>query len=282
MERIKSLNRYQKIVLLLLTAMLVVFTVIYFVVSSRVGFAYKGAILRPQDDGGSTIYSGRISGETASFTVTQDKTVTFHYGDKMYGPYTAREDPSAVPKDDSEMAKHMTGVEIREGDNLFFRGGVLATGGSNREMMLFDEDGGFASVDVLVSSGNGVMYDSEGNVVDQMAPSATTILRLMDDPELTSKGSLFVDDRFRQRSLSDIVHGSGLRNVGNRIPKLGRQKTNAPCVTEHHLDELTEIVAVHSVLAIQVFIHFCDRDQLKTNVFHNQNLHDMKSLCRPP
>jgi len=188
MERIKSLNRYQKIVLLLLTAMLVVFTVIYFVVSSRVGFAYKGAILRPQDDGGSTIYSGRISGETASFTVTQDKTVTFHYGDKMYGPYTAREDPSAVPKDDSEMAKHMTGVEIREGDNLFFRGGVLATGGSNREMMLFDEDGGFASVDVLVSSGNGVMYDSEGNVVDQMAPSATTILRLMDDPELTSKG----------------------------------------------------------------------------------------------
>ena len=32
------------------------------------------------------------------------------------------------------------------------------------------------------------MYDAEGNVIDQMAPSASTILRLMDDPELTSKG----------------------------------------------------------------------------------------------
>ena len=188
MERIKNLNSYQKIVLLLLFAMLVVFTVAYYVVSSRVGFAYKGAILRPQDDGASTVYSGRISGETVSFLVTQDKTVTCYYGDKMYGPYTAREDPSAVPKDNAEMAKHMTGVEIREGETVFFRGGVLAAGGSKREMMLFDEDGGLASVDVMVTSSNGVMYDSEGNVVDQMAPSAATILRLMDNPELTSKG----------------------------------------------------------------------------------------------
>lgn len=186
-ERIKNLNRYQKVILLLLLAMLVVFTAAYFIVSSRVGFAYKGAILRPQDEGTSTVYSGRISGESASFTVTQNKTVTFRYGDKTYGPYTAREDPAAVPQD-SEMAKHMTGVEIREGDAIFFRGGVLETGGSSRELMLFDEDGGFASIDVMVSSGNGIMYDGEGNVIDQMAPSATTILRLMDDPELTSKG----------------------------------------------------------------------------------------------
>ena len=32
------------------------------------------------------------------------------------------------------------------------------------------------------------MYDAEGKVIDQMAPSASTILRLMDDPELTNKG----------------------------------------------------------------------------------------------
>ena len=187
MERIRNLDRYQKIVLLLLSAMLAVFTVAYVAVSSRVGFASKGAILTPVEDGGSAVYSGRISGETASFTVAQDKTVTFRYGDKLYGPYTACEDPTAVPKD-SEMSEYMTGVEIRKGDAVFFRGGVLTTGGSNREMMLFDEDGGFASVGVMVTAGDGVMYDSEGNVVDQMAPSAVTILRLMDNPELTSKG----------------------------------------------------------------------------------------------
>ena len=52
----------------------------------------------------------------------------------------------------------------------------------------FPEDGGFSGVDVTFTSGDGAVYDSEGNAVDQMAPSAVTILRLMDTPELTSKG----------------------------------------------------------------------------------------------
>jgi len=186
MERIKNLNRYQQIVLVLLAVMLVGFTIAYFLVSSRVGFAYRGAILQQQEENGNIVYAGRISGEDSSFTVTSDKVVTFRYGEKVYGPYTAYEDPSAIPHE-SEMAEFMSGVEIRQGEEVFFRGGVLETGGSNREMMLFEEDGSFASGGVVVTS-SGIMYDGDGNVIDQMAPSATTILRLMDDPKLTSKG----------------------------------------------------------------------------------------------
>ena len=80
MERIKNLDRYQRIVLLLLSAMLVLFTVIYSVVSSRVGFAYQDAILPPHQEDGNTVYVGRVDGKSARFVVTQDKTVTFHYG----------------------------------------------------------------------------------------------------------------------------------------------------------------------------------------------------------
>ena len=144
-------------------------------------------ILRPSVEGGNTVYAGRIHGDDACFTVTQDKTVSFRYGDKIYGPYTAKEDPSAIPKD-SEMAKFMTGVEIRQGDEIFFRGGVLTAGRENSDLMLFDEDGSFSGISISVSTGDGVMYDAEGNVIDQMAPSASTILHLMDDPELTNKG----------------------------------------------------------------------------------------------
>ena len=187
MNRIKNLDRYPKTIILVLLAMLIVFTAAYAIISSRVGFRYRDVILRPTVEGGNTVYAGRIHGEDASFIVTPDNAVSFQYGNKTYGPYTAKKDPDAVPKD-SEMAKLMTGVEIREGDKVFFRGGVLTTGGSNKEMMLFEEDGSFASVNIRVTSSSGIMYDSEGNVVDQMAPSATTILRLMDDPELTSKG----------------------------------------------------------------------------------------------
>ena len=187
MERIKNLDRYPKIILLILSAMLIVFTVVYFIVSSRVGFRYQDVILRPTVEDGNTVYAGRIRGEHLRVIVTPDKSVSFQYEEKTYGPYTAKEDPAAIPKD-TEMAKLMTGVEIREGDTVFFRGGVLTAGGSNKELLLFDEDGSFSGLSISVSTGDGFMYDAEGNVIDQRVPSASTILHLMDGPELTSKG----------------------------------------------------------------------------------------------
>lgn len=187
MERIRNLDRYPKVILLILSAMLVAFTAAYIIVSSRVGFEYRGAILRPTVENGNTVYAGRIHGEDTRITVTPDKSVSFQYEDKTYGPYTAKEDPTAIPKD-TEMAKYMTGVEIRRGNEIFFRGGVITAGREDSDMMLYDEDGSFAGLSISVSTGDGVMYDAEGNVIDQRAPSASTILHLMDDPELTSKG----------------------------------------------------------------------------------------------
>ena len=45
MERIKKLNMYQKGVLILLAAMFVIFTAVYFIVTSKVGFKYNDVIL---------------------------------------------------------------------------------------------------------------------------------------------------------------------------------------------------------------------------------------------
>lgn len=142
MERIKRLTLYPKIVLLFMTAMTILFAVLYIRTTSRVGFEYKDAILVPSPENGSTVYSGKIQGQAAQFTVSADKTVTFQYGDKTYGPYTAKEDPTAIPKD-NEFASEMTGVE----------------------------------------------RDENGNIIDPVEPSATTILRLMSDPQLTHKGT---------------------------------------------------------------------------------------------
>ena len=186
MDRIKNLNGYQKGILSLLSVMLAGFTVAYFVVSSRVGFAYRDTILLLRNEGENTVYAGRIQGTDAVFTVTPDKTVTFSYGNKSYGPYTAKEDPTAVPED--PISELMIGVELRQGDEIFFRGGVLPNGGNNGHMMLFDENGSFAGLNVYVTTTNGKVFDSEGNEIDQMAPSPSTILNLMDGPELTSKG----------------------------------------------------------------------------------------------
>ena len=128
MEKFKSLNRYQKGVLIFLIAMALVFAVVYPMTISKVGFEYKGTILVPSLENGSTVYSGKIQGQQARFTVSEDKTVVFQHGNKTYGPYTAKEDPKAIPKDEG-MAEYMTGVELRQGEDILFRGGVFGNRG---------------------------------------------------------------------------------------------------------------------------------------------------------
>ena len=115
MKRIRCLGWYQKGILLLMAVMVLAFAVIYAVTIAREGFAYEDAILVPKQENGNTVYSGKIQGEQASFTVYADKTVEFRYGDKLYGPYAVREDPSAIPDADEEGqplgGESVTGVE---------------------------------------------------------------------------------------------------------------------------------------------------------------------------
>lgn len=65
MERIKCLNYYQKCLLFLMAIMILVFTVLYPVTISRVGFEYKGTVLVPSQENGDTVYSGKIQGKQA-------------------------------------------------------------------------------------------------------------------------------------------------------------------------------------------------------------------------
>ncbi len=183
MERIKALNRYQRGILLVLVAMVLVFAVLYALTLGRVGFAYRNAILVPEAGQGTTVYSGTIKGEQARFTVTDDRTVTFQFGGKTYGPYTAREDATAIPRDNG-LADSMVGLELRCGERILFRGGVLDPEGSR---MLYHADGSWTGGGVTITSGS-LTYDASGNLIDPMEPSAEVILDLMAGPRLTHKG----------------------------------------------------------------------------------------------
>ena len=188
MNRIKALDWYQRGILLVLAAMIVIFGVVYHLTVTRVGYLYHDKIFVPAEENGSTVYSATLDGKESSFTVTADKTVTFRYGDRVYGPYTAKLDPTAVPKNE-ELHHSMTGIEVRSGDEVIFRGGVLQYGSSeNPHWMLYNEDGTGADIGVTVIVSNGTVVDAEGNPVDQMKPSLHTVLELMNGPKLTHKG----------------------------------------------------------------------------------------------
>lgn len=185
MQRIKNLNGYQKGLLLLLLAMALVFAVVYHMTIARVGVLYQNAIFVPAEENGVTVYSGKLRGKQAEFTVSADKTVSFRCDGQTYGPYTVKEDPTARPEDEFGR-EGMTGVEIRDGEELLFRGGFWQSDGS---FWLRNADG---SMDLGMQTyvvENGVKKDSDGNIIDPAKPSASDILRLVYGPELTHKGT---------------------------------------------------------------------------------------------
>ena len=185
MEKIKSLNNYQKGILIVMIVMALVFAVIYPKTISRVGYRYNDVILVPAQENGNTVYSGKIQGKQAQFIVSDGHTVVFNYGDKTYGPYTVTEDAAAIPED-NEMSGSMTGIEVREGNDILFRGGVMDLGDF---YWLYSEDGtldnmiGFSYV-----TSDGIERDENGNPIDRMKPSVSTIYELTNNPELTHKG----------------------------------------------------------------------------------------------
>ena len=225
MEKIKNLNSIQKAILLVMLVMILVFTVVYPKIMSRVGFAYQGTILTLSEDNGVKVYSGKRNGQPISFAVSKDHTIEFHYGDSLYGPYIVKWDPTAVPKGMGPME----GVELRKGEEVLFRGGIYD---ADEFYLLYNEDGTInnSSMVSIVADENTIITDEKGKRLDPLEPSVSALVELMKGPELAHKGDrtawfggvaiciintimiLFADELFRLKMAFRI------RNVEEVIP----------------------------------------------------------------
>lgn len=192
-KRIRSLERVQKGMLLFAAVLPLAFFAAYFMTTGREGFEYRNAILVPEagaDEGADgTVYAGTINGKPAVFTVSPDKTVEFRYGETIYGPYTVKEDPSAIPKRGGDVKtlaelEDMRGIELYRGDELLFRGGERYFANGYR---LYNEEGEMEVLDPITAGGKSL--EGNGNTADPMEPSAGVLLELMYGPVLlTHKG----------------------------------------------------------------------------------------------
>lgn len=175
---------YQKAILIILAAISLIFTVLYPVAIANVGYRYNDTILVPMQENGNTLYSGKIQGTPACFTVSEHA-VEFQYGDKTFGPYTVKLDPTAVPKENGSIG-NMVGIEILDGTLVYFRGGVMDLGDS---YWLSSEDGRYSSMlGLSYTDSGGIERDENGNPIDPMKPTAPAIYELLNNPKLTHKG----------------------------------------------------------------------------------------------
>ena len=186
MEKWKSLSRLPRVLLVLQAAMLVLFTILYPVISSREGILYRDAFLVRSEADGLTRYAGRLEGREAVFTVSPAGEVTYQLGEAAYGPYTVALDPSAVPQGHN-LTDVLTGVEVREGDEILFRGGWYHHSGFSR--LVWEDGRELDTFGVTVSvGGGGYRTLSEEQGTDPDAPTASFLLELALEPELTHRG----------------------------------------------------------------------------------------------
>lgn len=174
----------QRVVIFTQGFLILLFLILYCTVGRQQIITYGGGYLRCRADGEVTTYTGKVDGQTAVFTVSPGPVVEYRRGDTLYGPYAILSDPTAVPDSD---ASWLTGVEIREGDTLVFRGGWLT---NSTIFSLFDENGEpyFPSLNDPDSPIR-VEVAGEYRSAADYAPGPAAILRVALRPGVVQRGS---------------------------------------------------------------------------------------------
>ena len=174
MSKWNTLTQFQRVLLIALAVLLAVFTAVYPILGRREGIPYRDALLLWSAQGETDVYAGRVDGERTVFTVAPDGTIQYRRGDTDYGPYAVTLDPSAVPRD-SDMADVLTGVEVRDGEKILFRGGWYNSGFP----LLVDEHGETESpFTISVHTSGGKVYGPDGQALapsyEPTAPSSSS------------------------------------------------------------------------------------------------------------
>lgn len=169
LRRWNQLSTFKQRFLLYYAILFLAATIAYPIASSQKGLAYYDSLLLYRREEHADVYAGRLGGEGASFTVTDEGAVTFRQGDETYGPYLVRKDPTAAPD------AGMTGVEVSLDGQILFRGTLLSS--TVNSGLLLDESG-----EVVPS----LSYTWDG--ADAQAPPLEMVIHLVLGPTLSHPG----------------------------------------------------------------------------------------------
>ena len=185
-EKWTEMSWFRRILLLWMAAMILGFGIAMPVVRAAQGIEYGDDFLRLRQEGEVRYYEGEVDWEDAAFTVWPDGRVEYRWGEYTCGPYQVAVVPDAAPEG---FGSAMTGLEIRQGDQVLFRGGYL----KDSFQILYQENGEPLWDTRIPYSGAGgeTVIGEAGQVnIREKQPSLTALARAALDPELVRRGSV--------------------------------------------------------------------------------------------
>lgn len=183
----------QRIVIIIQAFLVLLFLILYLAVGRQQVIEYRDEYLRYRTDGAVTTYSGKLNGEKAVFTVTEN-TVEYQLGDTRYGPYTVRSNPTAVPSEENKpwnttSTSVLVGVEVWEGDTLLYRGAYHDVDlGFSSTFYLVDTEGEIAYGDEKVGAKVETGFGELHTYIDKEEPGPYTILKISRAPGVVRRG----------------------------------------------------------------------------------------------
>lgn len=175
-DRWTEMDWGRRAILLIHPALFLLFFIVFLTFGQQQVVSYQSQHLRYERQGEADVYSGRVYGRGVKYVVSSGQVVEYWLDGALDSTYTVTEDPTAVP-DTEEAAQYgpdfYTGVEIRKGDAVWFRG-------ATSPFWLVDEEGNNLTFSFGFSSTNGT--------VELTPPDPGTILRFAQGPEVSQRG----------------------------------------------------------------------------------------------
>lgn len=180
----KKRSKFQKVMLLIFAAMLLVFSVLLAITRAHKGVEFEDALLDVTESADKTLYSGTAHGEYVEIAVGRDgatTTVTYRIGARSEDVYTVETGLSAVK---TSFNRYLPGVRISRGTEIVFEGGWDADYSDDFFIggMLYDLNGE-PSAELLVE-----MSAAADGYWDDWQPGLGSVLHFVRGAELTARG----------------------------------------------------------------------------------------------
>lgn len=171
-------TKMQKMILVILAAMILLFGVLNVVSLFRKGVVFDEHLLRIHETENATVYSGKVHREEVSVTVRSDlQQVEYTVRDRIHDIYTV-EYPLEPIKTEFGIAN---GIRILKNDKVMFEGGYFP----NQDFLLWVDPNGEWDAGIQISYGT---YGEPEKAPQELTKS--NVMYFLEGPEVVHRGSI--------------------------------------------------------------------------------------------